>query len=57
MKFVYHYYMIHSKKKDQDYYYVSLDLVNENGVLIAKGSPILWIDKDVYEKLMTTAIN
>lgn len=56
MKFVYHYYMVHSKKRNQDYYYVSLDLVDENGVLKFKGSPILWIDKDTYDKLMSNAI-
>lgn len=56
MKFVYHYYMVHSKKKNQDYYYVSLDLVDDNGALLSKGSPILWITEDQYNKLMQTAI-
>lgn len=56
MSFVYHYYMVHSKKKDTDYYYVSLDLVDDNGVLLSKGSPILWITKEQYEKLLTSSI-
>lgn len=51
MKFVYQYYMIHSKKKDKDYYYVSIDLVDKNGVVLFKGSPILWIDEDTYKQL------
>lgn len=51
MKFEYHKYCIHSKKKDKDYYYVTIDLVDSNGVLLFKGSPILWIDEDTFNQL------
>ena len=52
MKLVYHYYMVHSEKKDSDFYYVALDLVDSNGVVLSKGSPILWISEDQYKELM-----
>ena len=51
MKYVYNAYKVHSKKKSQDYFYISIDLVDVNGVILFKGSPILWIDENTYNLL------
>lgn len=51
MKYVFNAYMIHSNKKGTDYYYVSLDLVDEFGKVVRKGSPILWITEEQFTKL------
>ena len=50
MKLNYSFEIIHSNKKNEDFYVVRLALV-ENGVILNKSQPILWITKEQYEKL------
>lgn len=42
--------VIHSSKKNEDFYVVRLALV-EKGEILRKSQPILWITKEQYEKL------
>lgn len=44
--------IIHSTKKDKDYYVIRYALVDSKGNIVAKSDPLIWIkDKDVYESL------
>lgn len=49
MKLVYIKEILHSNKKNQDYYVVRIAL-SENGVIIAKSSPVLWLTKEQFDK-------
>ncbi len=49
MKLVYIKEILHSNKKNLDYYVVRIAL-SENGVIIAKSSPILWLTKEQFDK-------
>ena len=51
MKYVYTPHKITSHKKNQDYYFISIDLVDNNGVCIKQGQPIIWIDLNTYTAL------
>lgn len=42
--------VLHSNKKNEDYYVVRLALT-EKGEILRKSQPILWITKEQYEKL------
>ena len=46
----YTYEVLHSTKKGEDFYVVRLALI-EDGVILRKSQPILWITKEQYEKL------
>lgn len=50
MKLNYTFEILHSNKKNEDFYVVRLALV-ENGEILRKSQPILWITKEQYEKL------
>lgn len=49
MKLVYIKEILHSKKNNLDYYIVRIAL-SENGVIIAKSNPILWLTKEQFDK-------
>lgn len=50
MKIGYTFEILHSNKKNQDFYVVRLAVI-EDGKILSKSSPILWITKEQYEKL------
>ena len=50
MKINYTFEILHSNKKNEDFYIVRLALT-ENGEILRKSQPILWITKEQYEKL------
>lgn len=43
--------IIHSNKKDKDYYVVRYALVDDKKNIVAKSDPLLWITKEVYDNL------
>ena len=43
--------VLHSSKKDKDYYIVRYVLVDKNDSICAKSSPILWLTKEQYDNL------
>lgn len=43
--------IIHSTKKDKDYYVVRYALVDEKKNILAKSDPLIWITKEVYDAL------
>lgn len=49
MKLVYIKEILHSNKKNQDYYVLKLAL-EENGVIIAKSQPVIWLTKEQFDK-------
>lgn len=53
MKINYTFEILHSNKKNEDFYVVRLALV-ENGEILRKSQPILWITKEQYEKLSSS---
>lgn len=50
MKINYTFEILHSNKKNIDYYVVRLALT-EKGEILKKSQPLLWITKEQYEKL------
>ena len=50
MQINYTFEVIHSSKKNEDFYVVRLALV-EKGEILRKSQPLLWITKEQYEKL------
>lgn len=50
MQINYTFEILHSTKKNEDFYVVRLALV-EKGEILRKSQPILWITKEQYEKL------
>lgn len=50
MELKYTFEVIHSSKKDVDFFVVRLALM-EKGEILRKSQPILWITKEQYEKL------
>lgn len=50
MKINYTFEILHSNKKNEDFYVVRLALT-DNGEILRKSQPILWITKEQYEKL------
>lgn len=50
MQLNYTFEVLHSSKKNQDFYVVRLALI-EKGEILRKSNPILWITKEQYEKL------
>lgn len=50
VKITYTFEILHSNKKNEDFYVVRLALT-ENGLILRKSQPILWITKEQYEKL------
>ena len=53
MKVTFVYEILHSNKKNQDFYVVRLGIV-ENGEVIRKSEPLVWLTKEQYEKLSST---
>lgn len=51
MKIVFVKDIIHSTKRDKDYFVVRYALVNEKKEIVAKSSPLLWLSKEMYESL------
>lgn len=43
--------IIHSTKKDKDYYVVRYALIDEKKNILAKSDPLIWISKEVYDDL------
>lgn len=43
--------IIHSKKKDKDFYVVRYALVDKNDNVVAKSDPLIWITKEIYDNL------
>ena len=43
--------IIHSTKKDKDFYVVRYALVDESKNIIAKSEPIFWLSKENYDLL------
>lgn len=50
MQLNYTFEVLHSSKKNEDFYVVRLALI-EKGEILRKSQPILWITKEQYEKL------
>ena len=50
MQLNYTFEVIHSTKRNEDFYVVRLALI-EKGEILRKSQPILWITKEQYEKL------
>ena len=50
MQLNYTFEILHSSKKNEDFYVVRLALI-EKGEILRKSQPILWITKEQYEKL------
>lgn len=50
MQLNYTFEILHSNKKNEDFYVVRLALT-EKGEILRKSQPILWITKEQYEKL------
>lgn len=50
MELKYTFEVLHSNKKEQDFYVVRLALI-EKGEILRKSQPILWVTKEQYEKL------
>lgn len=53
MKISYTYEILHSNKKNEDFFVVRLALV-ENGEILKKSIPLLWITREQYEKLSSS---
>lgn len=53
MKVSFIYEILHSNKKNMDFYVVRL-AVSENGEVIRKSEPLIWLTKEQYEKLSST---
>lgn len=51
MKIVFVKEILHSTKKEKDYYCVRYALVDEKKNVIARSEPILWLTKEVFESL------
>ena len=51
MKIVFVKEIIHSNKKNQDFYVIRYALINEKKETITKSEPLLWVSKDVYDNL------
>lgn len=52
MKYVYVPVMIHSTKKDKDFFFIRVELRDESDKVISQSEPILWIEEDTYKKLL-----
>lgn len=50
MQLNYTFEILHSTKKNEDFYVVRLALI-EKGEILRKSQPLLWITKEQYEKL------
>lgn len=50
MQINYTFEVLHSSKRNEDFYVVRLALI-EKGEILRKSQPILWITKEQYEKL------
>lgn len=53
MKITYVYEILHSNKKNQDFYVVRL-AVKENDDIIRKSEPLIWLTKEQFDKLTST---
>lgn len=53
MKVSYVYEILHSNKKNTDFYVVRLALF-ENGEVVRKSEPLIWLTKEQYDKLTST---
>lgn len=51
MRISYTYEVLHSTKKDQDFYVVRIALVDKDNTILRKSQPLLWITKEQFEKL------
>ena len=51
MKIVFVKEVIHSTKKNQDYYVVRYALVDDKKNILTKSDPLLWLSKEVYDNL------
>lgn len=49
VKLVYIKEILHSNKKDTDFYIIRIAL-QENGVIVAKSHPILWLTREQFDK-------
>lgn len=50
MQINYTFEVLHSSKRNEDFYVVRLALIDK-GEILRKSQPILWITKEQYEKL------
>lgn len=53
MKVTFIYEILHSSKKNQDFYVVRMALVDK-GETLRKSDPLLWITKEQYEELTSS---
>ena len=51
MKIIFLKEIIHSNKKDKDFFVVRYALVDESKNIIAKSEPIFWLSKENYDLL------
>lgn len=51
MKIVFTKDIIHSNKRDKDYYVVRYALINDKKEVVCKSSPLLWLTKEMYDSL------
>ena len=45
--------IIHSKKKNEDFYVIRVGLFDGDS-LVKKSEPILWLTKEIYDKFLAT---
>lgn len=50
MKIVFRKEIIHSSKKDKDFYIVRICLI-QNDTILAQSNPLLWLKKEDYDNL------
>lgn len=43
--------ILHSNKKDKDFYVVRYALIDEKKNVVSKSEPLLWVTKEVYDSL------
>lgn len=53
MKVSFIYEILHSKKKDKDFYVVRL-AVSEGKEILSKSQPLIWLTKEQYDELTST---
>lgn len=51
MKIIFIKEILHSSKKDKDFFIVRYALIDEKKNILAKSEPILWVSQEVYDKL------
>lgn len=54
MKVIFTYEILHSSKKNQDFYVVRLALVDNKGEALRKSQPLIWLTKEQYQSLTSS---